>query len=103
MIKSNLLHDLEIPPAGETFDILLSLGNIRIERIASSDIIPETDCNQEQDEWVLLLEGEAELEIDGEAVTLARMDSLFIPAGTTHRVRKTRRGTVWLAVHVFPR
>ena len=55
---------------------------------------------QDEDEWVVLIEGEATLEIDGEEVTLRRGESLFIPARTPHTVTATRHGTVWLAVHI---
>jgi cupin 2 domain-containing protein len=55
--------------------------------------------DQNAHEWVLLLEGEADLEwADGERIHLRRGDTLHISAHTRHRVAATSRPAVWLAV-----
>jgi cupin 2 domain-containing protein len=57
---------------------------------------------QERDEWVVLLEGEAELGYeDGTRVRLGPGDSIVVPSGTRHRVEWTRTDPpcIWLAVH----
>ena len=59
--------------------------------------------DQEQSEWVLLVEGSAALEFEGhpEPVELRRGSYLNIPARARHRVAWTdpARKTVWLAIH----
>lgn len=44
---------------------LLKHKNLAIERICSSSEIPQCPYVQTQDEWVLLIQGTAEIEIDG--------------------------------------
>jgi cupin 2 domain-containing protein len=58
---------------------------------------------QVQDEWVVVLDGEAVLEVDGAEVRLARGDWVLLPAAKPHRVLMTAAGTRWLAVHVHIR
>jgi cupin 2 domain-containing protein len=95
------LYDPTIPETGETFTTLLEHKNMRIVRIVSSDTLTPTEYIQDEDEWVVLIEGEATLEMAGKSVNLQRGESLFIPARTPHTVRQTARGTVWLAVHIY--
>ncbi len=91
----------------EQFDTLLDHSSVKIERIISTGHqAPETGWfDQEQDEWVCVLEGDARLEIDGQGETvLSRGDWTLIPAHQKHRVTYTRISppTVWLAVHIYP-
>ena len=88
----------------EQFDQLVSDGKVKIERILSKGhASPPTDWyDQEYNEWVLILKGEAVLVFDGEpSITLKQGDYLNIPAHKKHRVEWTAPGieTVWLAVH----
>ncbi|MGC1952474.1 MAG: cupin domain-containing protein [Gammaproteobacteria bacterium] len=88
---------------GEHFEQWLRCKNVVIERIVSSDT-PDPRCyDQVQDEWVVLLQGTACLEIDNRTVTLHAGDAIFIPAHTPHRVVKTSKEPqcVWLAVHIY--
>jgi cupin 2 domain-containing protein len=95
------LFDNTIPKIGEQFDTLLEHKNIKIVRIVSSDTLESELYCQDEDEWVVLIEGSASIEIDKKKQTLHKGDSLFIPANTAHRVLETRHGTIWLAVHMF--
>ncbi|NEW60341.1 cupin domain-containing protein [Sulfurovum sp. bin170] len=95
------LFDYTVPQKGETFTTLLEHKNIKIIRIVSSDNFESVEYVQEEDEWVVLLEGEAILMIEGEKKTLKKGESLLIPAKIPHRVLEMNRGTVWLAVHIF--
>lgn len=100
----NFFAGLSEPADGEVFSDLLRRRNLRVERIVSS-AFPDTGLyDQEQDEWVILLEGRAVLEVDGTEVRLAAGDYLFIPAHTPHRLLETRPEPrcVWLAVHLYP-
>jgi len=94
------LFDYAVPEKEETFSTLLTHKNIQIERIVSSDNVKEKTYIQEEDEWVVLLEGEAVLQIKGEEKKLGKGESLFIPAKTPHKVLQTQKGTLWLAVHI---
>ncbi len=95
------IYDYLIPESGETFTPLLAHKNIKINRIVSSDHLEETEYLQEEDEWLVVLEGEATLLLDQAEHTLRQGDTLFIPSNTPHRVLKTKNGTLWLTVHIF--
>ena len=92
------------PLSGEIFEEVLRCRNVRIERILSSDRPDPTLYDQEQDEWVCLLQGEAELSLNGERVALRAGNHVFIPARTPHRVLHTSGNPpcIWLAVHIHP-
>ncbi len=96
----NLYPDT-LPASGETFTTLLDHPHARIVRIVSSDVIEPILYDQEEDEWVVVVDGEAVLEIEGEKTTLHRGESLLIPAHVKHRILGVKRGTVWLEVHLF--
>ncbi|WP_296811490.1 cupin domain-containing protein [Thiocapsa sp.] len=101
-MSCNLFQDLPRIARGEAFEELLRCSNVRIERILSSDRPDSVLYDQIQDEWVCLLQGEAELWVDGETLTLRPGDYRFIPSGTPHRVLKTSAEPrcLWLAVHI---
>ena len=103
MDKQNLWQSLPDAHAAEQFTELLRADNLRIERIVShGQTSPEGFWyDQEEHEWVLLLEGTARLELEGgEQIELSPGDYCQIPAHTRHRVAWTDPGqqTVWLAV-----
>lgn len=93
---------IEPPAKGERFDLLLAHKNLVIERIVSSSDITPTKYVQAQDEWVLLMQGGAVLEVASERHSLSAGDHVFIPAGVPHTVVQAEQGTVWLAVHLHP-
>jgi cupin 2 domain-containing protein len=98
------LYENALPPAkGERFDTLLSHQGLVIERIVSTSRIESQEYVQEQDEWVVLLTGEATLEVAGREVALKAGDYLFLPARTPHTVRRVSDGALWLAVHLHGR
>ena len=90
--------------SGEVFEDLLNNGNLRVERIISSgQVTPEgTWYDQEQDEWVIVLKGQAVLELEGkDPLTLDPGDYLLLPAHCRHRVIFTTESPecIWLAIH----
>ena len=95
------IFDTITPKDGESFTTLLEHKNIKINRIISASDIKPTEYIQDEDEWLVLLEGEATLLIDDEEKTLIKGETLFIPAKVPHKVLKTKNGTVWLTVHIF--
>lgn len=102
MRTANLHDDAEAPATGERFDTLLRCRNLHVERIISSRDIRPTEYVQEQDEWVLLVQGTATLDIDGEATSLKAGDHVFLPARTPHTVTEVSQGALWLAIHLHP-
>ncbi len=94
------LFDYTTPKTGESFTTLLEHKNIKINRIVSSDNLEPIEYIQDEDEWVVVLEGEATLLIDGVEKKLTKGETLFIPAKTPHRVIETKKETLWLAVHI---
>jgi len=102
MKNGNLFNDAETPVSGERFDCLLAHRNLVIERIVSASNAPPTEYVQAQDEWVVLLRGDATVEVAGEAVALVAGDYVFLPAGVPHTVRSASDGALWLAVHLHP-
>jgi cupin 2 domain-containing protein len=99
MIIGNLFEGAA-PPTGERFETLVSCRNVMVERIVSSETPEPHEYQQTQDEWVVLLRGEATLEVGGEVMELRAGDHLLLPSGTRHSVRRTTAGAMWLAVHV---
>jgi mannose-6-phosphate isomerase-like protein (cupin superfamily) len=93
--------DANSPPStGERFRELVRVRNVVVEEIVSSSSPEPVEYVQVQDEWVVVLDGEAVLEVDGAEVRLVRGDWVLLPAATPHRVLMTAPGTRWLAVHV---
>lgn len=103
----NLLSNLPDATDGEVITALLSRPGIRIERIVSlGQVTPiETPYDQDEDEWVLLLAGQADLWLEGSGThRLDAGEHLFIPAHCRHRVTRTLPDapTVWLAIYMGP-
>lgn len=93
----------ELPP-DELFERLAGGDEVLVERIVSTgqSTPPGEWLEQDRDEWVVLLQGEAELSLaDGTRVALARGDHMLVPAGARHRVERTSADPpcIWLAVH----
>ncbi len=102
MIK-NLLQSIPTDLTEEVFETLAMGANIKIERIISKGhSTPENDWyDQEQDEWVMVLQGHGILEFEaGKELEMKVGDSTNIPAHTRHRVKWTEPNeeTIWLAV-----
>ena len=96
--------DGALPPlATETAETLAQLGDVSIERIVSHRAASPPDFwyDQDWDEWVMLLRGEAELRMEtGEPQRLRAGDYRLIPRRAKHRVESTSADALWLAVHV---
>ena len=90
---------------GEVFENIIRNDRFKLERIVSSGhSTPEGQWyDQDTDEWVILLVGEAGLHFEGEKAphTLKPGDYIHIPAHVKHRVAWTKENekTVWLAIH----
>jgi len=88
----------------ESFESLVEDPRVRIERIISKGHTAPASgwYDQEQNEWVMVLRGEAVLAFeDGASATLKAGDFVNIPAHKKHKVQWTNPDveTIWLAVH----
>ena len=99
----NLFAHIPTELPQELFGTLLAAPNVRIERIVSPghSSRPGFWYDQEQHEWVLLVQGSARLQFEEELVELKPGDFVNIPAHTRHRVEATdpSQATIWLAIH----
>lgn len=87
----------------EQFLTLFKSGSVKIERIVSKNHSspPGFWYDQDEDEWVIVLRGDATLEFErGELVRMKEGDYVAIPRHIRHRVYKTGAETIWLAVHI---
>jgi cupin 2 domain-containing protein len=104
MTVDSIFAALPLPAAEEQFLTLVATDNVRIERIVSHGHASPAGFWYEQDwdEWVILLQGSAELEFEHQAPRRLRPgDHVRIKAHARHRVGATdpHEPTVWLAVH----
>ncbi len=106
--SGRLFADLNGPRDAEAFETLLEGGPFRLQRIVSTGQAtpPGEWYDQDDDEWVVLLQGAADLRLADETQPrrLAPGDWLLLPAGCRHRVEWTAVDgpTVWLALHHAP-
>jgi len=87
----------------EVFETIINNENIKIERIVSyGQKSPENFWyDQEEDEFVLLIDGDATIEYDdGSLFKLSKGDSIYIDAHQKHKVTHTSNPAVWLAVFI---
>lgn len=98
----NLFAGIPARLADELVETLHSTGEMRIERIVSAAHASPAEFwyDQEQDEWVIVLQGAARVQFEDEMVELRAGDYLHIPAHRRHRVDWTSpdEQTIWLAV-----
>ena len=97
----NIFELPEQLPSEELFEALLEHEKILIEKVVSSgQVTPPGDWyDQEQDEWLIVLQGEGELSYeDGSRIKLNKGDYQFIPAHQKHRVEytSTEPPCIWL-------
>ncbi len=105
-MKNNLFAGIPESLPEELTEDLLRCDGVRIERIVSRGHASPPDFwyDQDEDEWVMVVQGRAGLEFDNETgereVEMGPGNYVFIPAHRRHRVAWTAEGedTVWLAV-----
>ncbi|MBT8072852.1 MAG: cupin domain-containing protein [Xanthomonadales bacterium] len=102
--KGNLFAAIPVDISEELFTRLAHGQSTRIERIVSrGQASPASGWyDQADNEWVVVLQGEAQLEFENNAaVHLRAGDYINIPAHMKHKVAWTKpeSETVWLAVH----
>ncbi len=100
----NLFKNIPEDLSEEIFQDILINSKFKIERIISAGHSSDPDFwyKQKQNEWVVLLTGSAEIELEDEPnVILNPGDYLLIPAHKKHRVESTSKDetSIWLAIH----
>lgn len=84
----------------ELFETLLENKNVSIKKIRSCDLRDGEWYLQQEDEWVVLLEGSAMIEYESDVKALRAGEYLYIPRGIKHRVKETSQDALWLAVYI---
>ena len=84
----------------ESFFTELEDENVTIKTIVSNTLSTPQTFVQKCDEWVVVLQGCAKIEMDGLTHKLKKGDTLFIPAGKEHTLLKTKKVVIWLAVYI---
>jgi len=106
--NSSLLAAACPAPGSEECQVLIEAAGLRLERIHSCQArSPEGFWyDQQQHEWVVLLQGSAQLQLEDEPTPrlLNRGDGLLIEARRRHRLLATDPdpGTIWLALFWTP-
>ncbi len=99
-MKNSIFKNSKPPIVGESFETLLEKKNVTIKRIVSSSKIDQEVMIQEEDEWFIMISGEATIMIEDEHVALKSGDYCFVKRKTVHKLIKVKEGTIWLAVHI---
>lgn len=101
-VRRGHLPDSTLAPArGERVEEVLGLHGVVIEQILSGELETPVEYDEDHDEWVILLDGGAELDVGDERCVLGPGDWVFLPWHTAHRLVSTNPGSRWLAVS-FP-
>lgn len=101
--KTSLFSNIPNTLPEEVMEDLVNTSQIRIERILShgQSSPDEGWYEQEEHEWVLVVQGKAVLAYDDDTeLRLSAGDYVNIPAGVKHRVAWTdpEQVTIWLAI-----
>lgn len=103
MLPKNIFEQIDINLNEEIIENIVNSDNIRIERIISFDHKSPNGFwyDQDENEFVIVLEGEATLEFDKNTlVSLKKGDYIIIEKHKKHRVVGTAKNmlTIWLAI-----
>lgn len=87
----------------ELIETISESSSIKVERIISNNSIAPKNgwFEQENEEWVMLIQGSAKIQFQEKEIELFTGDTLFIPAKTKHKVTYTSSIPIciWLAIH----
>jgi cupin 2 domain-containing protein len=97
----NIFNLPELPLSEELITVLNENGNVRIERIISTGQVSADWYDQDETEFVVLLDGNAVVDFeDGRSIAMSKGDTLIIQPHERHRVSYTTSdpACVWLCV-----
>jgi len=85
---SNLLSNIPSNLPEELIETLIQSDGVRIERIVSNGhaSLEGFWYDQDEHEWVVVLQGAARLQIEDRTIDLGPGDHINLPAHTKHRV-----------------
>ena|SRR3989344_51548 len=100
MTLKNIFSDIPESLPKELIETILDSSNCKIERIVSKNHKTKAGkwYNQDKNEFILILKGNAELRFENDLAKMKEGDYLIIPAHRRHRVEKTSKETIWLAI-----
>jgi cupin 2 domain-containing protein len=98
--RGSLRAGTEAPETGERVEVLSAGAGWRVEQILSGALAEPVDDLLDHEEWVVVIDGAAVVEIESSAIEMRAGDWLRIGPGVPHRVLSTNPGTSWLAVHL---
>ena len=101
VMRGRLTNPGDAPETSERVDTLVQLRNLSVAHVLGRVVEP-TKYLQSEDEFALVLDGAATLDVLGEHIELARGDWVLLPAGVPHQVVTSERGTSWLTVKLAP-
>lgn len=104
MKTQNIFQNIPQNLPEELFEDILKRDNFKIERIISDGHTSPKEgwYNSTQNEWVIILQGEAVLSFEnGEEIELKQGDYYNITALQKHKVSYTSKSqkTIWLAIY----
>ena len=104
MQVTNIFNNIPAELNQELFQDIICKDGIKIQRIVSQGKATQDDkwYKQENDEWVIVLQGEATLSFEDDLnIKLNSGDYINIPAHKKHKVSWTSSDeqTIWLVVH----
>ena len=95
------IYNYTQPKIGEeTIQTLFKQNNVTIKHIASHALESGVSYDQDEDEWLVLIRGEALLSFEDQDVNLKQGDTFFIKRHQRHYVKKTSADALWLTVHI---
>jgi cupin 2 domain-containing protein len=98
----NLFANIPQTISEEVFQIILLSEHLKIERIISKGQKSAKDFwyDQDENEWIVVIKGEARLQFQDKTLVLKPGDHINIPAHEKHRVDWTTpdEETIWLAI-----
>ncbi|HPN37507.1 MAG TPA: cupin domain-containing protein [Melioribacteraceae bacterium] len=100
----NIYNTDKINLVNEYFEDIIKQKGFRLERIISYGHVTPNEYwyDQDEDEFVLLLKGNAKLQFeDGNVIELSEGDYIIIPKHVKHRViyTNTQTNTFWLTCY----
>lgn len=98
----NIFDNIKIDKENENFTEIFKNDIIKIERIVSNGQYSPKDFwyEQKNNEFIILLDGDAVIEFEDKKINLKKGDTLNIPSLKKHRVEYTSINipTIWLAI-----
>lgn len=97
--QGRLAPGSDAPAEGEVHEELAATVGFRVEHIRTGRVSTPVEFIQAVDEWVMLVEGSAVMEVADRRIDLSVGEWALLPANLPHRLIRVEPGTSWLAVY----